>query len=136
MFWQAASVESNLIAYPITTDPTNPAFYQTHVVQYFPRNPIATLPAAPDKVTLRLLLQPIGLDVLQDLVASGDLDASVPPTMPTLVFPEPILTWTLATATQMYFEPNDPHPIACVGDTALNVTADKVPAVNHVKCKP
>jgi hypothetical protein len=134
MFWQAAKVESNLIPFPVTSNTTDPRFYQTHVLQYFPRNPTATLPAVPAKVTLRLLLQPIGLDVLQDLVKSGDLDPSVPAKVKTLVFPEPILTWTPATATQMYTEP--PRPVACVGDTALNVTASTVPAVNHVMCKP
>jgi hypothetical protein len=136
MFWQAASYETNLIPYPTTSDPTNIAFYRTHVVQFFPRTPTATLPAAPDKVTLRLLFQPIGLDVLQDLVSSGDLDASVPAGEKTLVFPEPILTWTPAAATQMYVDPATNKPTLCVGDTALNVTADKVAAVNHVKCKP
>jgi hypothetical protein len=135
MFWQAASVESNLIPFPVTADPTDPRFYQTHVMQYFPRNPTATLPAAPAKVTLRLLLEPIGLDVLQDLVKSGDLDPSIPPKMQRLVFPEPILTWTLATATQIFYDDVN-RPVACVGDTALNVTASTVPAVNHVKCKP
>jgi hypothetical protein len=136
MFWQAATYETNLIPYPVTSNPTDPRFYQTHVVQYFPRSPTATLPQAPDKITLRLLLQPIGADVLQDLVDSGDLDASVAASMGTLVFPEPILTWTPATATQMYTDEVTNHPVACVGDTALNVTADKVPAVNHTMCKP
>ncbi len=136
MFWQAATTENNLIPFPVTSDPTDPRFYQTHVVQFFPRTPSATLPAAPDKVTLRLLLQPIGLDVLQDLVSSGDLDPSIPAKMQTLVFPEPILTWTASAATQMYVDVDGVHPVACVGDTALNVTATKVAAVNHVKCTP
>ena len=134
MFWQAASVESNLIPFPVTADPTDPRFYQTHVVQYFPRNPNDILPAQPDKVTLRILFQPIGADVLQDLVQSGDLDAGVAANMGTLVFPEPILTWTAATANAMYTE--DPFPVSCVTNTALNVAADKVPAVNHMKCMP
>jgi len=134
MFWQAATVESNLIPFPVTIDPTDPRYYQTHVVQYFPRSSMAMLPALPDKVTLRVLLQPVGLDVMQDLVTSGDLDPSFPPTMPTYVVPEPILTWTAEAATHTYFE--GPRPVACVTDTNLNVQADKVAAVNHVKCKP
>ncbi len=137
MFWQAASVESNLLPFSTTIDQTDPAYYRTHVVQYYPRDPSATLPAAPDKVTLRLLLQPIGLDVLRDLEQSGDLDAGIEPQIPTLAFPEPILTWTPAAAAAAdagYYE--EQTPVACVGDTSLNVGADKFPAVNHAKCTP
>jgi hypothetical protein len=134
MFWQAASVESNLLPYPTTANATDPAYYRTHVIQYYPRDPSATLPAAPDKVTLRLLLQPIGLDVLQDLQDSGDLDGGIPAQMPTLVFPEPVLTWTAATANATYLEGNT--PVSCITDTGLNVAAAKNPAVNHAKCAP
>ena len=135
MFWQAASYESNLLPFPTTSDPTDPAYYRTHIVQYYPRAQDAKLPAAPDKVTLRLLLQPIGLDVLQDLETSGDLDAGIAAQMPTLVFPEPILTWTEATANGTYFE-NGMTPVSCITDTGLNVAAQTNPAVNHVKCSP
>jgi hypothetical protein len=134
MFWQAASVESNLLPYPTTSDPTDPAYYRTHVEQFYPRDPTATLPAPPDKVTLRLLLQPIGLDVLQDLEGSGDLDGGVAGQVPTLVFPEAILTWTAATANATYFEGQ--MPVSCITDTGLNVSADKNPAVNHTRCSP
>jgi hypothetical protein len=134
MFWNAATVESNLLPFPTTSDPTDQAYYRTHVLQYYPRTPTATLPAAPDKVTLRLLLQPIGLDVLRDLEKSGDLDARIEAQIQTLVFPEPILTWTAATANGMYFEGQS--PVSCISDTGLNVAADKDPAVNHTKCGP
>jgi hypothetical protein len=134
MFWQAASVESNLIPFPTTSNATDPAFYRTHVVQYYPRDQTATLPAAPDMVTLRLLFQPIGLDVLQDLESSGDLDGGVAGEVPTLVFPEPILTWTAATANGSYLE--GINPVSCITDTGLNVAADKNPAVNHARCSP
>jgi hypothetical protein len=134
MFWQAASVESNLLPYPTTANATDPAYYRTHVEQYYPRSPSATLPAMPDKVTLRLLLQPIGLDVLQDLEDSGDLDGAVAGQIPTLVFPEPVLTWTAATANATYLEGDT--PVSCITDTGLNVSAEKYPAVNHTRCAP
>jgi hypothetical protein len=54
--------------------------------------------------------------------------------MPTLVFPEPILTWTATAANATYFEGNT--PVSCVTDTGLNVSADKSAAVNHAKCGP
>ena len=134
MFWQAASVESNLLPFPVTSDQTDPRYYQTHVVQFYPRSQTATLPAMPDKVTLRLLLQPIGLDVLQDLESSGDLDAGIAAQMPTLALPEPILTWTAATANGTYIEGQS--PVSCITDTGLNVQADKFPAIDHTKCAP
>ncbi len=136
MFWQAASVESNLLPYPTTIDPTSPAYYRTHVVQYFPRDPLAVLPAPPDEVTLRLRLQSIGLDVIEDLVRSGDLDPGVAAAVPTYdVEPERVLTWTAASANASYVE-NGLHVVKCVTRTNLNVQAEAQPAVNHVRCKP
>src|SRR5262249_32221026 len=74
MFWQAATTQGNELPVQTTTDQTTPAYFQSHIVQRFPRPLNAVLPAMPDQVTLRVRLQPIGLDVLQDLVTSGDLD--------------------------------------------------------------
>jgi hypothetical protein len=63
---------------PVTTDKTDPRYYQTHIYQRFPRALGAPpLPQMPDQVTMRIRLQPIGLDVLNDLVDGGDLDAGV-----------------------------------------------------------
>ncbi len=135
MFWQAASYESNTLPFQVTFDPTDPRFYQSHVVQYYPRDPTAQLPAMPDKVTLRMRLQPMGLEVLNDLVASGDLDPTIPAVMPTYdLGAQPVLTWTAATANAMYTE--GPFQVSCVTTTNFNVAADKVPAVNHTKCQP
>jgi hypothetical protein len=134
MFWQAASIESNLLPFPTTSDPSDPAFYRTHIKQYYPRNQTTKLSATPDKVTLRLLFQPIGLDVLQDLESSGDLDAGIAGEVPTLVFPEPILTWTPATANGTYLE--NGVPVSCISDTNLNVAATTNDAVNHTECTP
>jgi hypothetical protein len=47
----------------------------------------------PDRVTLRVLLRPMGLEVLQSLVASGDLESM--PAIPTFVVVDTI-EWTLA----------------------------------------
>jgi hypothetical protein len=139
MFWQAASEDSNLLPFPTTADTTDPAYYRTHIVQYYPRDPANSFTGGPpDKVTLRLLLQPIGLDVLRDLEGTGDLDAGIESQIPTLVFPEPILTWTedaAATAQLVYYEQGT-IPVYCVSDTGLNVAADKNTAVDHSKCTP
>jgi hypothetical protein len=134
MFWQAATTESNLFPAQLTFDVSDPRYYQTHVVQSFPRNG-ASIKGTPDRVTLRVRLQPIGLDVLDDLIASGDLDASVKAQMPTYdIGKTATLEWTTATATTAYIE--DGLPVNCVTTTNLNAAADKVPAVNHTRCKP
>lgn len=138
MFWQAAEYESNLLPVQLTFDPSDPRFYQSHVFQNYPRNGL--LDTFPDRVTMRVYLQPVGLDVFDDLVASGDLvdgpDFSVQglreALAPLSVGEE--LTWTLDTASERYVEGG--LPVACVSRTNLLANADKVPAVNHQRCAP
>ena len=75
MFWDVARVESNLISGTVSLDPTHPDYFITHVYR--------TLPASgyfrrfPDRVSLRVRLRPIGVDVLDDLTASGHLPAEL-----------------------------------------------------------
>ena len=134
MFWQASSTETNLFPPQLTFDQADPRYYQTHIVQSYPRSGTA-LKMVPDRVTLRARLQPIGADVLADLVASGDLDKSVAAAMPTFdLGVAPILEWTTATGKTAYVE--DGFPVSCISTTSLNAAADKVPAVNHTRCKP
>lgn len=132
MFWEAASFEGNAFPGQATFDRLDRRFYQ-HFVQPFPR--VGSFRGAPDRVTLRFRLQPIGLDILDDLVASGDLDPSVRAAMPTLDLGEaPIVEWTPEGATERYFE--DRVPYQCVTKSALSVTADKIPAVRRQRCNP
>ena len=133
MFWQAASTEGNELPAPVTLDTTDPRYYQTHIYQRFPRALNAALPQMPDKVTMRIRIQPIGLDVLNDLVASGDLDGGTVAAMQTFDV-TPILEWTPQAATLTYQE--DGVPVTCVSGTNFNVGADKSLAVNHTKCAP
>jgi len=133
MFWQAASTEGNELPVQVTFDPTDPRFYQTHVYQRFPRALNAVLPQMPDKVTMRIRLQPVGLDVLNDLVASKDLDPAVAKSMP-IFDVVPLLTWTAQAATLTYDE--DGVPVACVSTSNFNVAADKTLATDHMKCTP
>jgi len=62
------------------------------VKQYRALGPDGKLPA---RVTARLRMRPIGLDTLQDLVASGDLDPAFVAKMPTFTFGAQI-EWTTA----------------------------------------
>lgn len=96
MFWEAeksaahpAGYESNVL--PVAT--TTYVEGQNAVVkQYRAAGPDGQLPA---RVTARLRIRPIGVDVLQDLVKSGDLDPAIAARMPTLTF-GPHLEWTPA----------------------------------------
>jgi hypothetical protein len=140
MFWQAASTEGNELPALNSFSGTNFGTY-THRVQLFPRsgNP---LPMKPDDVQVRVWIQPVGLDVLSELVDSGDLDASVIAKMPTfqvsLTGPTSTapLEWTAATGTLGFQnDPYDNTPSTCVASSsAFNVSATL--ATNHTKCAP
>jgi hypothetical protein len=94
----------------------------------------------PDRVTLRIYLQPMGLDIFDDLVESGDLAdgpdygvAELRAALSPLTVGDE-LTWTQSAASEVYVE--DGLPVACVSETNLLANADKVPAVNHGRCGP
>jgi nitrate/TMAO reductase-like tetraheme cytochrome c subunit len=138
MFWQAVSFESNLLPAQLTFDPLDPRYYQSHILQSFPRDPSMHIADLPDRVTLRVRLQPVGLDVLDDLIGSGDLDPQVRSMMPTYdldLGAGPALEWTMAKAKLGWLE-QDAFPVYCVTDSNLNIAAQTVPAPNHTKCTP
>ncbi len=138
MFWEAAEYESNLLPAQVTFDQSDPRYYQSHVFQSYPRS--AVLPVYPDRVTLRVHLQPIGLDVFDQLVQTGDLaDTSEYSVADLRAKLTPLrvgdeLEWTRDSATETYFEAG--LPVTCVSTTNLSGSADKVPAVNHERCGP
>lgn len=138
MFWQATEYESNLLPAQLTFDATDPRYYQSHVVQRYPRS--GQLGAFPDRVTARVWLQPIGLDVFDDLVASGDLVDTERYRVAELrerLRPLPVgapIEWTADSATERFLDGG--LPTACVSTTNLSASADKVPAVNHTRCGP
>lgn len=138
-FWAAADYESNLLPAQVTFDPSDPRFYESHVYRTYPNSGML-LPFYPDRVTLQVHLQPIGLDVFDDLVESGDLvDTSEYQVadlrarlVPLSVGEE--LVWTETAATEVYVEGG--LPVMCVSTTNLSARADKVPAVDHARCAP
>jgi hypothetical protein len=142
MFWQAATTEGNELTMPVTNDKTDPRYYQTHIYQRFPRALNTPLAQMPDQVTVRIRVQPIGLDVLDDLVGSGDLDGGLTGAMPTFDV-APLLTWTPAAAaacqttqgTPCTYE-EDGVPVTCVSTTGFNVAADKFLATENAGCTP
>lgn len=103
MFWDVAEIESELLPPAVTNDRNDPAFY--HAVEKF-----FSLPNVPTRVTMRVRMEPIGLDVIDDLVESDDLapavrDASVE-TLLTLAGSEK--EWTLDGTGLFQCEPNIP----------------------------
>src|SRR6185369_4493380 len=106
MFWEAASTETSQLPGPTTNVPTNPDYYLTHVFRTYPRPTSipSSLATPPDRITMRVRIIPVGLDVLDDLIASGDLDPAVKAKMPVFTLASTNLEWTAASATIKYPE--------------------------------
>ena len=83
MFWDIASLTEQTIAAQVTSDPSDPDYYLSHAVRRFPRKSSEFIDGTPDRVTVRVRLQPIGLEVLDDLITSGHLDPRFRDAMPT-----------------------------------------------------
>jgi hypothetical protein len=94
MLWQAASTKSSFLPVAVTNDPKDPKYFHAVTQSY-------DVPQNADRITLRVRIIPIGLDVVDDLIASGDLDASVRPAMAKLVYTlaGTQLEWTSAKGT-------------------------------------
>ena len=90
LFWQAARFESELLPAAVTADPKDPAFFHS-VTKTF------TLPVPPpDRVTMRVRMRPVDFDLLDDLVASKDLDLAVLDRIPTYDLGGTVREWTNA----------------------------------------
>jgi hypothetical protein len=96
MFWEAASHddEGNRVLPAATPASFLPG--QHSLPSFYP------LPQVPARVTIRVRMRPIGLDVLDSLVDSGHLDASVRDAMP---------TFTAYSAEAEWPDPNNPRNI-------------------------
>ncbi len=87
-FWEAASYESELLPAATALSPLDPAWIDTHVIRTF------GVVGAPSRVEMRLKLRPIALDVIDDLIASGDLDPKHRDALPTFTLKATELVWT------------------------------------------
>jgi len=79
-------------------------------------------------------LQAVGLDVLEDLIRSGDLDAKLREAIPTLSVGRTV-EWTAA-APKTIYNGDTGLPVFCVSSTNLNVNAAKFPAPTRANCAP
>ena len=87
MFWEAGKEPASKLLPPLTS--TN----APHSVPCRYRIPGGKRPA---RVELRMRMRPVGIDVLQDLVDSGDLDPKVLAKMPTFDMRNTVGVWTAA----------------------------------------
>ena len=137
MFWEAASYETNALPALTTFDITSPEFYKGHKFKMFP-NTGATIPM-PDRIDLRVRVEAVGYDVIDNLIASGDLDPAVRNIFTVLDVGGPV-EWTKAdisaSNTHTYLDRNTGQRVYCATNTNLNVTADRFPAGTRTKCSP
>jgi hypothetical protein len=90
-FWDVATVQSALLLPPITTDPNKDGYDHSTTAMFN----VGALPI--DKITARIRIRPFAYSVLDLLVQSGDLDASVASKLKTLDSIGGTATWTNAT---------------------------------------
>jgi hypothetical protein len=128
MFWDAVSFETNQLPVLATFDQTDPRFYQTHFQKKWQPGTL------PSRVTMRMRLQAVGLDVIDELIASGDLDAGVRGLIPTFDIGAPV-EWTDGTASLSY-QDTDGLLVKCVSASNLNVNSPTVPAPSNPHCSP
>jgi hypothetical protein len=84
--WQAAAIDSELLEPSTTLVPTEPGYYHARTRSW-------SIVGHPDAIHVSLHLQPIGLDILDDLIASGDLDPAVRDAMPVHELDGAARTW-------------------------------------------
>jgi hypothetical protein len=87
MFWDVREVRSELLKPVVTLDPLDPDFIHSTTREY-PLSPM------PDRITAVVHLRPIGLDVLDDLIATGHLDPVHRDAGPTFTIEGTRLEWT------------------------------------------
>jgi hypothetical protein len=93
MFWDVREVRSRLLPAASVLDPeTDRLTWQAR------RYRVDT--ADVSRVTTRVRLRPMGFDVLDSLIASGDLDPAVRDAMPVFDYAPTVLEWTLDEATE------------------------------------
>jgi hypothetical protein len=79
-FWEAAEVRPGTLPVATSLDPLSPGFVAGHASRRFPLQ--GQLQQAPERVTVRVRLVPIGREVLDELVDSGDLTADTLEALP------------------------------------------------------
>jgi hypothetical protein len=93
MFWQAAMSSAHPDGYESNVLPVSTTTYIEGKHAVLKQYRVSGPDGLPARVTARLRMRPIGMDVLEDLVDSGDLDPAIVARMPTFTFGAQI-EWT------------------------------------------
>ncbi len=108
-FWAAARLTKEVLPAPNGALPGEPDYVNVHVPRRY-----RVIGPTPDRIDMVLKLRPMGLEVLQELVLSGDLAPEVVAAMPTFTLESTALTWTPETAESRVSTYSD-RPALCVG---------------------
>jgi hypothetical protein len=87
--WQAATAHDVSLPVAVTNDPADPRFDHSVSRTY-------AFPASADDVRIRVRLAPVAIEVVQSLVASGDLDPAYPATLHVYTLAGTEREWTAA----------------------------------------
>jgi len=90
MPWDATSSESNLLKAAVTNDPNDPDFYHAQTRSYIVTGTV------PDRITMTVHVRPVGLEIVDNLIDSGDLATDVRDRVPTFTLTPTALEWTTA----------------------------------------
>ena len=93
MFWEVASLEEGALVAPSRFPIDDPRYEEPHVARTFDMG--AVFPAT---VEAAVHIRPVGLEVLDDLIASGDLDPAIRDRMPTFTLAGSVTAWSAAEA--------------------------------------
>jgi hypothetical protein len=93
-FWEITRFDdSRLLPQPTTLDPNDPAFDHS-ITETFA---VGALANQIERITARVRIRALPYEVLNDLVASGDLDPAIIPQLKTIEIPSTQKTWERAT---------------------------------------
>lgn len=88
MLFEVADYESNLLPAPTAPFPTDPGYIQPHTPREF------IIPGLPvDRVEIAVHVRPIGLEVIDELIETGDLDPELRDAFPTFTLSPTQLEW-------------------------------------------
>lgn len=87
--WTAYDSEGESLPPAVTNDPLDPAYYHAVTRSY-------TVPVDADRITMRVRYSTIGLEVIDELIASGDLDPALRDAAPIHELKSTKLAWTTA----------------------------------------
>jgi hypothetical protein len=113
MFWNIVDVETALLPAPTALDPNDPEYTNVHIPRRY-----RIIGETPDRITVKVKIRPIGLEVLDELVQTGDLDPVYIAAQPTFEMRAAAVTWTPDRATERP-SPLSGRPALCVPEESV-----------------